>query len=89
MRRQYGGWSFPQEPDESVRSYLTRLESDIEAKLKNLILGDAAHVAARLREFEVLGFDLIVCRSQFGNLPRESLHRAIQGLSRVPGAVPR
>jgi alkanesulfonate monooxygenase SsuD/methylene tetrahydromethanopterin reductase-like flavin-dependent oxidoreductase (luciferase family) len=87
MRRQYGGWSFPREPDEAIPSYLQRLESDIEAKLKNLIMGDAAHVAARLREFESLGFDLIVCRSQFGNLPRESLHRAIQGLSRVREVV--
>ena len=83
MRRQYGAWSFPQEPDETVPAYLGRLESDVEAKLKNLIMGDAAHVAARLREFEDLGFDLIVCRSQFGNLPRESLHRAFEGLSRV------
>jgi alkanesulfonate monooxygenase SsuD/methylene tetrahydromethanopterin reductase-like flavin-dependent oxidoreductase (luciferase family) len=83
MRRQYGGWSFPQEPDETVPSYLGRLESDIEAKLRNLIIGDAAHVAARLQVFAALGFDLIVCRSQFGNLPRESLHRAIRGLSQV------
>ena len=89
MRRQYGGWSFPQEPDESVSAYLRRLESDIEAKLKNLIIGDAAHVAARLREFEALGFDLIVCRTQFGNLPRESLHRAFEGLSRVREEVGR
>jgi alkanesulfonate monooxygenase SsuD/methylene tetrahydromethanopterin reductase-like flavin-dependent oxidoreductase (luciferase family) len=87
MRRQYGGWSFPQEPDETVPAYLQRLESDIEAKLKNLIMGEAAHVAARLRDFEALGFDLIVCRSQFGNLPRESLHRAIEGLSRVRDEV--
>jgi alkanesulfonate monooxygenase SsuD/methylene tetrahydromethanopterin reductase-like flavin-dependent oxidoreductase (luciferase family) len=89
MRRQYGGWSFPPEPAETVPSYLQRLESDIEAKLKNLIIGDASHVAARLREFEGLGFDLIVCRSQFGNLPRESLHRAIEGLSRVRNEVSR
>ena len=87
MRRQYGGWSFPQEPEETIPSYLQRLESDIEAKLKNLIMGDAAYVAARLREFEKLGFDLIVCRSQFGNLPRESLHRAFEGLSRVREVV--
>jgi len=87
MRRQYGGWSFPQEPDETVPAYLQRLESDIEAKLKNLIMGDAARVAARLRDFEALGFDLIVCRSQFGNLPRKSLHRAIEGLSRVRDEV--
>jgi alkanesulfonate monooxygenase SsuD/methylene tetrahydromethanopterin reductase-like flavin-dependent oxidoreductase (luciferase family) len=89
MRRQYGGWSFPQEHDESVSAYLHRLESDIEAKLKNLIIGDAAQVAARLREFEALGFDLIVCRSQFGNLPRESLHRAFEGLSVVRADVSR
>jgi alkanesulfonate monooxygenase SsuD/methylene tetrahydromethanopterin reductase-like flavin-dependent oxidoreductase (luciferase family) len=87
MRRQYGGWSFPQETDETVPAYLQRLELDIEAKLKNLIMGDAAHVAGRLREFEALGFDLIVCRSQFGNLPRESLHRAIRGLSLVRDMV--
>lgn len=89
MRRQYGGWSFPQEPDETVTAYLQRLESDIEAKLKNLIIGDADHVAARLRDFEALGFDLIVCRSQFGNLPRESLQRAIEGLSVVRAEVSR
>jgi len=83
MRRQYGGWSFPQEAGEAVPAYLQRLEADIEAKLKNLIMGDAAHVAARLREFEALGFGLIVCRSQFGNLPRESLHRAFEGLGAV------
>jgi alkanesulfonate monooxygenase SsuD/methylene tetrahydromethanopterin reductase-like flavin-dependent oxidoreductase (luciferase family) len=89
MRRQYGGWSFPQEAGESVPAYLQRLESDIEAKLKNLIIGDAAYVAARLREFEALGFDLIVCRSQFGNLPRESLHRALEGLAATRGAISR
>src|ERR1700682_805675 len=44
MRRQYGGWSFSQEPDETVPSYLARLESDIEGKLKNLIMGDAVRV---------------------------------------------
>jgi len=89
MRRQYGGWSFPQEAGEGVQAYLGRLEGDIEAKLKNLIVGDAAFVAARLREFEALGFDLIVCRSQFGNLPRESLHRAFAGLGRVNDEVSR
>jgi len=56
-------------------------------KLKNLIIGDEASVAERLREFEALGFDLIVCRSQFGNLPRESLHRTFAGLGRVREAV--
>lgn len=89
MRRQYGGWSFPQEQGETVPAYLERLEADIEAKLKNLIMGDADYVAARLREFEALGFGLIVCRSQFGNLPRESLHRAVQGLGRVQEKVSR
>jgi alkanesulfonate monooxygenase SsuD/methylene tetrahydromethanopterin reductase-like flavin-dependent oxidoreductase (luciferase family) len=89
MRRQYGGWSFPQEPGESLPSYLQRLESDIEAKLKNLVMGDSAHVAGRLREFASLGFDLIVCRSQFGNLPRESLHRAFEGLGEVRELVSR
>ena len=87
MRRQYGGWSLPQEPAESVPDYLGRLEADIEAKLKNLILGDTAMVTARLREFESLGFDLIVCRSQFGNLPRDLLRRAIEGLGRVRAEV--
>jgi alkanesulfonate monooxygenase SsuD/methylene tetrahydromethanopterin reductase-like flavin-dependent oxidoreductase (luciferase family) len=87
MRRQYGGWSFPQEPGEAVPAYLHRLEADIEAKLKNLIMGDAAYVSARLREFEALGFGLIVCRTQFGNLPRESLHRAFEGLGRVRDEV--
>ena len=87
MRRQYGGWSFPQEPAESVPDYLDRLEADIEAKLKNLILGDTAMVTARLREFESLGFDPIVCRSQFGNLPRDLLRRAIEGLGRLRAEV--
>ena len=87
MRRQYGGWSFPQEAAESVPDYLGRLEADIEAKLKNLILGDGATVAASLREFESLGFDLIVCRSQFGNLPRDLLHRAVEGLGKVQAEV--
>ena len=89
MRRQYGAWSTPREPAEAVPAYLRRLESDIEAKLKNLIMGDATFVAARLREFEAVGFDLIVCRSQFGNLPRESLHRAFVGLGRVREQVAR
>ena len=89
MRRQYGGWSFPQDSGETVPAYLQRLESDIEAKLKNLIIGDAAHVASRLREFEALGFDLIVCRSQFGNLPRASLHRAFEGLAATREAISR
>ena len=89
MRRQYGGWSFPQQADETVPQYLGRLEGDIEAKLQNLIMGDAASVAARLREFEALGFGLIVCRSQFGNLPREALHRALSGLGAVREVVAR
>lgn len=89
MRRQYGGWSFPQEDGETVASYLQRLEPDIEAKLNNLIMGDAEYVATRLREFEALGFGLIVCRSQFGNLPRASLHRALYGLGRVRDEVSR
>lgn len=89
MRRQYGGWSFPQEPGESASAYLARLEGDIEAKLKNLIIGNAAHVAAELREFAALGFDLIVCRSQFGNLPRDLFHRAVEALGRVNAEVSR
>jgi alkanesulfonate monooxygenase SsuD/methylene tetrahydromethanopterin reductase-like flavin-dependent oxidoreductase (luciferase family) len=89
MRRQYGGWSFPQQPGESIPDYLARLEGDIEAKLKNLIFGSAEHVAGKLREFEALGFGLIVCRTQFGNLPRESLHRAVDGLGRVREMVSR
>jgi alkanesulfonate monooxygenase SsuD/methylene tetrahydromethanopterin reductase-like flavin-dependent oxidoreductase (luciferase family) len=87
MRRQYGGWSLPPEPGESVTDYLSRLESDIEAKLKNLIIGDATEVAERLREFASLGFDLIVCRSQFGNLPRDLFHDAVEGLGRVRAEV--
>lgn len=89
MRRQYGGWSFPQQPDEAPDVYLARLEGDIEAKLRNLIIGDAAHVASELRRFGALGFDLIVCRSQFGNLPRDLLHGAIHGLGRVQAAFSR
>ena len=89
MRRQYGGWSFPQQPGEPPAGYMARLESDIEAKLKNLIIGDAAHVASELRRFGALGFDLIVCRSQFGNLPRSLLHRAVVGLGRVRAEVSR
>ena len=89
MRRQYGGWSFPPEPGESVPDYLARLESDIEAKLKNLIIGDVTEVAERLREFASLGFDLIVCRSQFGNLPRDLFPNAVDGLGRVRAEVAR
>lgn len=89
MRRQYGGWSFPQQPGEATHDYLARLESDIEAKLKNLIMGDAQHVATRLREFASLGFDLIVCRSQFGNLPRELFHQAVRGLGKVNAELSR
>ena len=83
MRRQYGSWSFPQAPGEPMAAYRDRLESDIEAKLKNLIMGPPAEVAAKLREFEGLGFGLIVCRSQFGNLPRADLRRAVEALGRV------
>jgi len=87
MRRQYGGWSFPQAPGESMQDYLSRLESDIEARLRNLIIGDRTEVAERLREFASLGFDLIVCRSQFGNLPRDLFHSAAEGLGRVRAEV--
>jgi len=83
MRRQYGAWSSPQLPGESVGDHVRRLEADVEAKLKNLIMGTADEVAAKLGEFARLGFGLIVCRSQFGNLPRQSLHRALRGLGRV------
>ncbi len=89
MRRQYGGWSNPQREGESAEAYLGRLEGDIEAKLKNLVIGDEAHVAAELQRFAALGFDLIVCRSQFGNLPRPLLRRAVEGLGRVNAAVAR
>jgi alkanesulfonate monooxygenase SsuD/methylene tetrahydromethanopterin reductase-like flavin-dependent oxidoreductase (luciferase family) len=84
MRRQYGAWSNPQQPGEPMPAYLERLESDIEAKLKNLVMGTPKEVAAKLREFEALGFDLIVCRSQYGNLPRADLRRAIELLGKVP-----
>jgi len=80
MRRQYGAWSFPQAAGEDVAAYRERLEADIEAKLKNLIFGSALEVEGRLREFEALGFGLVVCRSQFGNLPRPALRRAVEGL---------
>jgi alkanesulfonate monooxygenase SsuD/methylene tetrahydromethanopterin reductase-like flavin-dependent oxidoreductase (luciferase family) len=83
MRRQYGAWSSPQAAGEDVSAYRERLEADIEAKLKNLIFGSAIEVEGRLREFEGLGFGLIVCRSQFGNLPRPALRRAIEGLGRL------
>lgn len=84
MRRQYGAWSNPQQVGEPMPAYLERLESDIEAKLKNLVMGTPKEVAAKLREFEALGFDLIVCRSQYGNLPRADLRRAIELLGKVP-----
>src|SRR2546428_13951030 len=87
MRLQYGGWSFPPEPAESVQAYLSRLEADVEAKLKNLIMGDAVEVAARRREFASLGFDLIVCRRQFGNIPRDLLHSTVEGLAPVRAEV--
>ena len=83
MRRQYGSWSFPQAEGEAMPAYLERLESDIEAKLKNLVFGSPEQVAAKLEEFTALGFGLIVCRSQFGNLPRAGLHRAVEGLGRL------
>jgi alkanesulfonate monooxygenase SsuD/methylene tetrahydromethanopterin reductase-like flavin-dependent oxidoreductase (luciferase family) len=83
MRRQYGAWSNPQERGEPMPAYLDRLESDIEAKLKNLVMGTPDEVGAKLRQFEALGFDLIVCRSQFGNLPRPALRRAIEALGRL------
>jgi alkanesulfonate monooxygenase SsuD/methylene tetrahydromethanopterin reductase-like flavin-dependent oxidoreductase (luciferase family) len=83
MRRQYGAWSNPQQPGEPLPAYLERLESDIETKLKNLVMGTPKEVAARLREFEALGFDLIVCRSQYGNLPRADLRRAIELLGKL------
>ena len=89
MRRQYGGWSFPRHEGEPVGDYMTRLEGDIEAKLRNLIIGGPEEVAERLREFADLGFDLIVCRSQFGNLPRDLLRGAIAGLGRVREQVER
>jgi alkanesulfonate monooxygenase SsuD/methylene tetrahydromethanopterin reductase-like flavin-dependent oxidoreductase (luciferase family) len=89
MRRQYGGWSLPQEPGEPADAYLARLEGDIEAKLKNLIIGDADHVAGEVQRFAALGFDLIVCRSQFGNLPRPLFHRAVAGLGRVQSVAAR
>ena len=83
MRLQYGSWSFPQAGGESNLAYRERLEVDIEAKLKNLIFGPPAEVAGKLREYEALGFGLIVCRSQFGNLPRAPLRRAIEALGRL------
>lgn len=87
MRRQYGGWSLPPEPGEPRPAYLERLEGDVQAKLGNLIFGDVAHVVAELRRFEALGFDLAVCRTQFMNVPRQDLHRSMQGLGRVQQAM--
>lgn len=87
MRRQYGAWSNPRNEGEAMGDYLARLEGDIEAKLRNLIMGNSDEVAKRLREFAGLGFDLIVCRSQFGNLPRDLLRGAIEGLGRVRAEV--
>jgi alkanesulfonate monooxygenase SsuD/methylene tetrahydromethanopterin reductase-like flavin-dependent oxidoreductase (luciferase family) len=83
MRRQYGGWSLPQAADETDDDHVRRLESDIEAKLRNLIFGRPEHVAAQLAKFHELGFELIVCRSQYGNVPRDLFHRAVNGLGRV------
>jgi alkanesulfonate monooxygenase SsuD/methylene tetrahydromethanopterin reductase-like flavin-dependent oxidoreductase (luciferase family) len=87
MRRQYGSWSLPQEPGEPVDAYVARLDGDIDTKLRNLIIGDAPHVAAEMRRFEALGFELIVCRSQFGNLPRPLFRRAVEGLGQVRAMV--
>jgi len=83
MRRQYGAWGNPQQPGEPMPAYLERLESDIEAKLKNLVMGSGKEVGAQLKEFEALGFGLIVCRSQFGNLPRKDMRRAIEALGKL------
>ena len=87
MRRQYGAWSSARHDGETLEDYLARLQGDIEAKLRNLIIGRPEEVASRLREFADLGFDLIVCRSQFGNLPRDLLRSAIEGLGRVRAQV--
>lgn len=87
MRRQYGAWSSPPRSGEPVAAYIKRLEADVEAKLKNLIFGSEKEVVAKLQGFAALGFDLIVCRSQFGNLPRASLRAAIERLGRVNRAV--
>ena len=89
MRRQYGGWSFPRQEGEGVDAYMARLEGDIEAKLRNLIMGSEDEVSSRLREFAALGFDLIVCRSQFGNLPRDLFLGAVEGLGRVNAEIAR
>ncbi len=83
MRRQYGGWSLAQAAGESDQEHVLRLESDIEAKLRNLIFGRPEHVAAELGKFHALGFELIVCRSQYGNVPRDLFHRAVTSLGRV------
>lgn len=89
MRRQYGGWSLPPEPDEPPARYLDRLEGDVQTKLKNLIFGDVPHVVRELRRFGALGFDLVVCRSQFMNIPIEQLHRSIRGLGMVQAEMRR
>jgi alkanesulfonate monooxygenase SsuD/methylene tetrahydromethanopterin reductase-like flavin-dependent oxidoreductase (luciferase family) len=89
MRRQYGGWSLPQASGESDQDHVRRLESDIEAKLRNLIFGRPEEVAAQLEKFHALGFELIVCRSQYGNVPRDLFHRAVTSLGRVREMVAR
>ncbi|MHB8617973.1 MAG: LLM class flavin-dependent oxidoreductase [Chloroflexota bacterium] len=83
MRRQYAGWGMPLEAGELLPAYLHRLEGDMEAKLRNLIFGRPEEVAQRLRAFAGLGFDTILCRTQFGNIPRDLLHSSLAGLARV------
>ena len=66
----------------SVPAYLGRLEADIEAKLKNLIMGDAATVAARLREFEASASSSSSAAASSATCPAKTSHRAFEGLGR-------
>jgi alkanesulfonate monooxygenase SsuD/methylene tetrahydromethanopterin reductase-like flavin-dependent oxidoreductase (luciferase family) len=83
MRHQYGGWSVPPLPSETPRDYFERLAPDVEAKLGNLIMGTPREVSHELEEFVEMGFEILVCRTQFGNIPRPDLHRSLSGLGAV------
>ncbi len=81
MRRQYSAWSTPQAPGQSVEAYTAELDEGLHAKLGNLIFGAPDVVASRLRAFADLGFDLIVCRLQFGNVERSELDGSMRALA--------
>jgi alkanesulfonate monooxygenase SsuD/methylene tetrahydromethanopterin reductase-like flavin-dependent oxidoreductase (luciferase family) len=83
MRHQYGGWSVPPLPTETPQDYFERLSPDVEAKLGNLIMGTPREVSHELQVFVDMGFEILVCRTQFGNIPRTYLHRSLSGLGAV------